>query len=96
MSVGEDMNTVARQALLDRLIHNTQFVRRSGDETLAQQLATALLDVQRSAAEQNASDIATLVAAVRALLLGYDPTPYAEALQGDVRDAWERILAENA
>ncbi|KPL87974.1 hypothetical protein [Ardenticatena maritima] len=96
VSVGEDMNTVARQALLDRLIHNTQFVRRSGDETLAQQLATALLDVQRSAAEQNASDIATLVAAVRALLLGYDPTPYAEALQGDVRDAWERILAENA
>lgn len=95
-SVGDDMNTVARQALLDRLVHNTQFVRRSGDEGLARQLATALLDVQRSAAEQNAGDIATLVAAVRALLLGYDPTPYAETLQGDVREAWEQILTESA
>lgn len=83
----------AREQLLERLVHNTIFTRRSGSEELTQGFLRALLEVQRQAIESGSPAVATLVGAIRALLQGLDPTPFTLLLEGEELVAWEQILA---
>lgn len=91
LSAGEAFEETTRDALLDRLVHNAVFVVRAGDEELRQALAQALLDVQRSSIAGGDEDLATFVAAIRAHLLGLDPTPHSSLLDGEELAAWRTI-----
>jgi hypothetical protein len=84
----------AHEQLMERLVHNTSFVARAGNEELTTGFLRSLLDVQRQALDSDAVGVATLVGAIRALLQGLDPTPFATMLEGAERGAWIRILEE--
>lgn len=91
MSVGSELEATTRDVLLDRLVHNAIFVKRAGDDELQQALAQALLDVQRKALAEGEENLANLVAAIRSLLLGYDPTSHSSLLDGEELAAWRKI-----
>ena len=83
----------AHGELLERLIHNAAFARRAANPELSGALASALLDVQRHALESERAEIATLIGAIRAELLGENPAPFVALLGGAERAAWERLQA---
>lgn len=91
LSVDDEFEATTRGALLDRLVHNAIYVQRAGDDELQQALVQALLDVQRKAVTEGEDDLANLVAAIRSLLLGYDPTPHSSLLDGEELAAWRKI-----
>lgn len=91
MSMGDASEAATRDALLDRLVHNAIFAQRAGDEELQQALAQALLDLQRKALAEGEDNLANLVAAIRSLLLGYDPTSHSSLLDGEELAAWRKI-----
>ncbi len=82
----------AREQLLERLTHNARFVQQASHPELTESLLRSLLDVQRQALSTGATDVATLIAAIRAHLQGIDATPFSVALQGDVLAAWLKIV----
>lgn len=83
----------AEAALLDRLVHNSLYVLRGGDETLRERYLRALQSFQEQALESDRPQIVALVAAIRARFLGLDPAPFTFILDGTTRDAWLRLLA---
>lgn len=91
ISVDDEVEATTRDALLDRLVHNAIFVQRTGDETLQQTLARALLGVQQKALAEDEEDLANLIAAIRSLLLGYDPSAHSSLLDGEELVAWRKI-----
>jgi len=89
-----DLGETARNALLDRLVHNTFFALHANSPELTQALTAALTDLQRQALSAGQSELADFIRALRLRLEGRDAS-HLVATFGDVYSAaWQRLGSE--